>query len=153
MANSYIQLRDETMASNKYKRVSVLWTDFVEGPVSQQAIERSASGKILVSIGKTYRVWRGLFKIDATPKKFPANCTTNCDWEYASKSDIEAWCASDNPLKRQLTMIDNYALPGVTHKVFIVSPVEFRYGSPVPDGIGSFFLLPFEMQTQELVTI
>lgn len=152
MASSvpYIQMRDSTMASGKYKRVSVMWTDFAEGPVSQQVQERSANGKLLVSIGKTYRVWKGLFKVDANPKKYPENCTTNCTWEYAGKSDIEKWCTSDDAAKRRLTMIDNY---GNTHNVFITTPVEFKYGSPVPDGASSFFLVPFEMQTQEAVTV
>lgn len=157
MANPYIQLGDETMIATvngvqvqKYKRVSVLWNDFTEGPVSQQVAERAANGNLLVSIGKTYRVWRGLFKIDAFPKKFPADCTSNCVWEYASKADIERWCTSDNPAKRKLTMIDNM---DVIHSVFIVTPVEFKYGSPVPDGVNSFFLVPFEMQTQASVTV
>lgn len=153
MANSYIQIRDETMSAGKYKRISVLWNDFSEGPVSQQLTERAANGNLLVSIGKTYRIWRGVFKIDATPKKFPTNCTTNCTWEYAGKSDIEKWCTSDNPAERRLLMIDNYALADVVHSVFIVTPVEFKYGSPVPDGISSFFLVPFEMQTRAAVTV
>lgn len=150
MANTYpyIQLKDDNMT--KYKRVSVMWTDFSEGPVSQQSIERSASGKLLVSIGKTYRSWKGFFKIDAIPKKFPTNCTTNCDWEYASKSDIEKWCSSSNFANRRLTMFDTY---NTEYKVFIVSTAEFRYASPVPDGVGSFFLIPFEMQTQTGVSL
>lgn len=157
MANSYIQLSDETMVTTvnnvqtrKYKRVSVLWTDFLEGTASQQLVERAANGGLLVSIGKTYRMWRGLFKIDAVPKRFPANCTSNCVWEYAGKSDIEKWCTSGDPAKRKLIMIDNMS---VAHDVFIVTPVEFRYGSPVPDGVSSFFLVPFEMQTRAAVTV
>lgn len=143
MANSYIQLRDETMSNGVYKRVSVLWNDFSEGPVSQQLTERAANGNLLVSIGKTYRVWRGIFKIDATPK-------TGTGFTYAGKTDIEKWCTSEDPAKRRLVMIDNM---GVTHNVFIVTPVEFKYGSPVPDGVNSFFLVPFEMQTRAAVTV
>jgi hypothetical protein len=142
MANPYIQISDETMFTNNvrtYKKVKVLWSDFSEGPVSQQVVERSANGKLLVSIGKTYRMWRGVFKIDAYPQT-----------GFASKTDIETWCTSNNVLKRKLTMIDNY---GSTHNVFVVTPVEFKYGSPVPDGSTSFFLVPFEMQTQEAITI
>lgn len=140
MANAFVQIRDTTMTAGQYKKVSVLWTDFSEGPVSQQAMERSANGKLLVSIGKTYRLWRGVFKIDANPKT-----------GYAGKTDIEQWCTSDSVAKRRLTMIDNY---GTTHAdVFIVTPVEFKYGSPVPDGVSSFFMVPFEMQTQNAVTV
>lgn len=143
MANSYIQLRDETMTAGVYKRVSVLWNDFSEGPTSQQVMERAANGNLLVSIGKTYRMWRGVFKIDATPK-------TGTGFSYAEKSDIEKWCTSDDPAKRRLTMIDNM---GTSHSVFIVTPVEFKYGSPVPDGASSFFLVPFEMQSRAAVTV
>ncbi len=139
MANPYVQIRDASMAANQYKKITILWSDFSEGPVSQQAVERAANGKLLVSIGKTYRVWRGVFKIDATPKT-----------GYAGKSDVEKWFTSDDPAKRRLTIIDNY---GVTHSVFIVTPVEFKYGSPVPDGVSSFFMIPFEMQTQEAVSV
>ena len=151
MANTYpyIQVKDATTGS-KYKRISVLWTDFLEGPVSQQIVERSANGKLLVSIGKTYRSWKGVFKIDAIPKKYPTDCTANCTWEYAGKADIEKWCTSDNPLHRQLTIKDNY---NAQHEVFIVSTAEFRYASPVPDGVGSFFLIPFEMHTQSGVSL
>ena len=138
MANSYIQIKT-SVSGSVFKKVSVLWTDFSEGPVSQQAIERSANGKLLVSIGKTYRTWKGVFKIDANPKT-----------GYAAKTDIEKWCTSDDTLYRTLTMVDNY---GTTHSVFIVTPVEFKYGSPVPDGLSSFFMVPFEMQTQGSVTV
>lgn len=137
MANSYIQIKDAE--SNTYKKISVLWTDYSDGTVSQMAAERAANGTLLVSIGKTYRMWRGVFKIDATPKT-----------GYAGRSDIERWCTSDVPARRQLTMIDNY---GSTHTVFIPTPVEFKYGSPVPDGVSSFFLVPFEMQTRDSVSV
>jgi hypothetical protein len=142
MANPYIQLSDETMVVNgtrSYKKVKVLWNDFSEGPVSQQVLDRAVNGNLLVSIGKTYRMWRGLFKIDASPAT-----------GFAGKSDIEKWCTSSDAQKRKLTMIDNY---GSTHNVFILTPVEFKYGSPVPDGSTSFFLVPFEMQSQGPVTV
>ncbi len=142
MARSYIQLRDETMTAGSYKKVKVLWTDFSEGTVSQQAMERAANGKLLVSIGKTFRMWRGLFKIDFTPAS-----------GFAGKSDLEKWFTSDDPAERKLTMIDNYSPSGTTWSVFILTPAEFKYGSPVPDGVSSFYLIPFEMQTREAVTI
>lgn len=150
MANPYIQLRDETMASGLYKLVPVLWTDFSDGTISQQSVERSANGTLLVSIGKTIRTWRGVFKIGVGERSAMVNGVKRY---YATRADIETWCTSDNPLKRKITMIDNYALPNVTHNVFILSPADFRYGSAVPDGINSFFLVPFEMQTRAAVTV
>ena len=143
MPRAYIEIHDETMYTGSnpavatYKKVSVLWNDFSEGATTEQDVERTASGKLLLSLGKRYRAWKGLFKIDATPKT-----------GYASKEDVLKWSTSTNALERQLTMKDTY---GNSYQVFILTPVEFKYGSPVPDGYGSFFLVPFEMQTQEAV--
>lgn len=147
MANSYIQIRDETMASGSYLRVSVLWSDFKEGPVSQQIIDRSANGEMLVSIGKTFRMWVGLFKVShATPPL------------YASKDNLEAWATSSNAAKRRLTMRTNlWTAPaqGQTspheYSVFITSLGQYQYASPVPDGASSYYYIPFEIQTRSSI--
>lgn len=139
MANPYIQIRDETMPANQFLKVAVLWSDFSEGPVSQVSSERSANGNLLVSIGKTYRMWRGVIKLNH-----------NVPSGYATKANIEKWFASDNINERKLTVIDNL---NRQFNAFVLTPVEIKYGSPIPDGVNGFYMIPFEMQTREAVTV
>lgn len=144
MANSYIQVRDETMSAGTYLRVSVLWSDFSEGPVAQQVADRSASGELLVSIGKAFRIWTGVFKVSHSPAS-----------QYASKENIETWATSSSAAKRRLTMRTNlWTQPaqGQTspheYSVFITSLSPSQYSSPVPDGTNSYYYIPFEIQTR-----
>lgn len=137
------------MSTGVFLKVPILWNDYKEGAVAQQTMERSASGELLVSLGKAFRSWFGVFKVSGTPGA-----------GYATRENIEAWGTSSNAAKRRLIMRTNlWVDPGISitgeplpspyeFTVFITMLGQAQLGSPVPDGVNSFYYIPFEMQTR-----